>query len=244
MHTTAPLLALLLCGSRLPAQAVRPAALDSSRLAAASDSFAVLAGGATIGGQRLTLERVEAGWRYTESTEITGRMKQRTTVLFTADLTPLSVSQTGSAMGDSMGVSIEYAGGRATGTARTPSPEGRMEGRALDVEVPAGVVDDNLLQPLLTALPWSDSAAWRIDLFSGGRGQVSATVLEVTGVETVAVPAGAFETYRVEIRREDTPAAFWITTAAPHRVVKVASLVAPIEFVLVETEPDRGSPTR
>lgn len=243
MHTTAPLLALMLFASPLPAQEVRPADFHPTRLEARSDSFAVFAGGAPIGGQRLTLERVEEGWTFTESTEITGRMEQRTTVLFADDLTPLSVRQAGTAMGDSMGVAIDYARGRVTGTARTPSPEGHFEERTLDLEVPAGVVDDNMLQALLVTLPWSPSAAWRIAVFSAGRGEVLKTILQVTGVETVEVPAGTFEAYRLELRREDAPVAFWITTAAPHRVVKVGSLVAPIEFVLVGTESDRVSPT-
>jgi hypothetical protein len=100
------------------------------------------------------------------------------------------------------------------------------------------VVDDNTLQALLPALPWSPTSAWTVPVFSGGLGGVRETELRVTSVETVEVPAGTFEAYRVEVRRAEAPAVFWVTTAEPHLVVKGGSLVAPLEFVLVEAAID------
>jgi hypothetical protein len=114
-----------------------------------------------------------------------------------------------------------------------------MEQRVVDVDVPSGVFDDNTLQALLPALPWSPTSAWTLPVFSGGLGAVRETELEVTGIETIEVPAGTFEAYRVEVRREEAPAVFWVTTAEPHVVVKGGSLVAPLEFVLVEAAIDR-----
>lgn len=238
MHSYAPLLGLLLFGAPLHAQA--PADFDPAALVARSDSFAFVSGGAAIGGQRLTLERVAEGWRFTESTRIGERMRQETTLLLGPDLAPVSVRQTGSAMDDSMGTALDYEGGRVTGGSRTPSPEGRMVEKVIDLEVPAGVVDDNALQPLLPALAWSPGSAWAVRVFSGGRAEVVDVVLSVTGVETVEVPAGTFETYRVEAQREEAPAVFWITTSKPHVVVKGGSLVASFELQLVEAAPEQA----
>ena len=238
MRTTVSLLALLLFAGPLDAQVAAPAEFDPAALVARSDSFAFVSGGAAIGGQRLTLERIEEGWRFTESTRIGDRMEQRTTLLLGPDLAPVWVRQAGSAMGDSMGTALAYEDGRVTGSSRTPTPEGRMEDKAIDLEVPAGVVDDNALQPLLPALPWSPSSVWAVRVFSGGRAEVVDVVLRVTGVETIEVPAGSFETYRVEAQREEAPAVFWITTSEPHVVVQGGSLVAPFELQLVEAAPD------
>jgi hypothetical protein len=229
---------LIFFGAPLHAQA--PAEFDPAALVARSDSFAFVSGGAAIGGQRLTLERVAEGWRFTESTRIGDRMRQETTLLLSPDLAPVSVRQTGSAMGDSMGTALDYEDGRVTGGSRTPSPDGAMTEKVIDLDVPAGVVDDNALQLLLPALAWSPGAAWALPVFSGGRAAVVDVVLTVTGVETVVVPAGTFETYRVEARREEAPAVFWVTTSEPHVVVKGGSLVAPFELQLVASAPEQA----
>lgn len=241
MRTHALLIVLALTAGPLLAQepvATQPepaaASFDPAGLEARSDSFAMLVNGSPIGGQRLDLERLADGWRFTERTEIGGRMEQRTTVALDDRLAPVSVRQVGSAMGDSMGIRVDYTAGRAVGTARTPSPQGVFEEAEIDAEVPDGVVDDNTLQILLPALEWSPDAAYRLRVFSSGIGETRQTVLRVTGIEEVEVPAGVFEAYRVEADRENAPVAFWITTGEPRRVVKVASLAAPFEAVLVE----------
>lgn len=229
--TAGPLLAQEPDGTR-PEPAV--ASFDPTGLEARSDSFAMFVNGSPIGGQRLVLERLADGWRFTERTEIGGRMEQRTSVVLDERLAPVSVRQVGSAMGDSMGIRVDYAGGRAVGTARTPSPQGVFEEAEIDAEVSDGVVDDNTLQVLLPTLEWSMDATHRLPVFSSGIGETRQTVLRVTGIEEVEVPAGVFEAYRVEADRENAPVAFWITTGEPRRVVKVASLGTPFEAVLVE----------
>lgn len=216
------------------AQEAARARFDPAALEARSDSFAMLVNGSPIGGQRMALERIDDGWRFHERTALGGQMEQQTTVQLDSALVPISVRQVGSAMGDSMGIAVDYADGRAVGTARTPSPQGVFESKEIDADVPDGFVDDNTLQALLPALEWSADAAWRVPVFSSGIGETRETVLRVTGVETVEVPAGVFEAYRVAADRETAPVVFWVTAEAPHRVVKVAAQAAPFESVLVE----------
>lgn len=161
-------------------------------------------------------------------------MEQTTSVELGPDLSPRSVRQEGRALGIDTEIRVDYAGGRATGRARTPTREGTVEEREIDVAVPPGVVDDNTLHSLLPALEWGPGAAWVVPVLASGKGTVVASTLRVTGIETVEVPAGTFEAYRVVLERKDGPTAFWVSTGSPRRVVKVASLAAPFEAVLVE----------
>jgi len=62
---------------------------------------------------------------------------------------------------------------------------------------------------------------------------VRQVTLAVTGTESVTVPAGTFEAYRVELTGGANAATLFITTAAPHHVVKIAPTGTPIEVVLV-----------
>ena len=58
--------------------------------------------------------------------------------------------------------------------------------------------------------------------------------LTVAGTERVTVPAGTFETYRVDQTGGDAPLTFYVTTAAPHRVVRITFAGQPIEMVLAK----------
>jgi len=48
------------------------------------------------------------------------------------------------------------------------------------------------------------------------------------------VPAGEFDVYRAEMTGGQTPVTFFVTTAAPHRVVKIAPAGQPVEIQLVK----------
>ena len=63
---------------------------------------------------------------------------------------------------------------------------------------------------------------------------LSALTLSVKATESLTVPAGTFEVYRVEILGGSAPVAMFVTTRAPHRLVKVAPEGTPLEFVLAK----------
>jgi hypothetical protein len=50
----------------------------------------------------------------------------------------------------------------------------------------------------------------------------------------VTVPAGTFEAYRVELTGAEAPLTYFVTTAAPYRVVRIAFAGQPIEMVLAK----------
>jgi hypothetical protein len=104
----------------------------------------------------------------------------------------------------------------------------------IDTTVAAGVLDDNMLAALVPGLKWAPNAKFTASVFDASRGVNRQLTFAVTGSETVTVPAGTFPAYRVEITGLEQPMVYHISTAAPHRIVKMAFSGAPLEFVLVK----------
>jgi hypothetical protein len=58
----------------------------------------------------------------------------------------------------------------------------------------------------------------------------------VTGTESVTVPAGTFETYRVEVSGGEQPAVVWVRKEAPHIAVRQEYVGQPVTVVLQEVK--------
>ncbi len=209
--------------------------LDVGKLVARRDSFAVMVQGRPFGAQLSTLELTDSGFRYTEETHIPMAGVQQVTTL---DLDKAAgvrhVVQAGTAQGKETRIDIVYAGGRARGSAATPGKDGTIQTVTVDTTVAAGSVDDNGILALLPALPWKAGARWTIPVFMSGQGTAGQMTLAVSGADSVTVPAGTFAVYRAELTGGPQPLTFFVTTAAPHRLVKVTVPGTPIEIQLVK----------
>jgi hypothetical protein len=128
---------------------------------------------------------------------------------------------------------VTYSKGRAKGKATTPGPAG-IKSVDVDAEVPAGAIDDNLVTVIAPALKWASGAKFTVPVFQSGKGTVTIFTLTVSAEESVTVPAGTFDTYKVDVTGGEQPSTFWIEKAASHRVVKLAIVGAPIEVQLVK----------
>jgi hypothetical protein len=160
-------------------------------------------------------------------------MEQATSVRFGADIAMLSVEQSGRFQGSELKLAVRYGAGTASGEGITPGQAGLKPVSYADVAVPDGVIDDNALAGLLPYFKWAPSATFSINVFASGRGVIEQTTLRVSGEEDVAVPLGTFKAYRVDYAGGESPATFWIEMAPPHRVLKLAPVGAPVEFVRV-----------
>jgi hypothetical protein len=216
----------LFAGSSLLAQSP----FDPARLVPRTDSFSVVMGGRAIGSIRESIERTADGFRLTSSQQMAG-MSQSTEVSFTRALAMRSVRQNGSARGVEMKIAVDYANGRAKGTATTPGPAG-VRSIVVDTTVPSGAVDDNLLQGLLHTLPLAAGKSFTVPLFASGDGVSKEVTITVAGDQTVTVPAGTFETWRLEVTGGQVPVSFWVSKKDP-RVVKLGFAGAPLSFELV-----------
>jgi len=104
----------------------------------------------------------------------------------------------------------------------------------VDTTVAPGTLDDNAIQALLPALPWTAGARWTAPVFASGLGTSLTMTLAVAGEESVTVPAGTFQVFRAELTGGPQPVTFYVTKAAPFRLVKVAIAGTPIEMQLAK----------
>lgn len=220
-----------------PAELTAPAAgveLDPAALVARVDSFDVMLQGQPFGFTTMRVEADADGFTITESSQLGPIVSQRTTIRLGTGLEMRSVKQEGTVQGQATSLDVTYAAGRATGSAAAPRPpSGAVESREVDAAVPGGVVDDNALTALVPALPWEAGAKLTLPVFASGQGELMTYNLAVTGTESVTVPAGTFQAYRVEVTGGPQPLTLLVEAAAPHRLLKVGMTGTPIELVRV-----------
>lgn len=207
--------------------------VDAARLVARRDSFALLVQGNPFGTMSTALEKTGDGWRYTEKTVLGPLGQTQSEVSFDATLTMTSAKGSGTLQGQTINTNVAYTNGHATGSATTPA-QGGPKTTAVDATIQPGTIDDDMLQALIPAMPWSATSKHDLALFSPDKNTTLAATLSVTGTEQVTVPAGTFEAYKVSLTGTEPPRTMWVTTAAPHRLVKMALAGTPIELVLVK----------
>ncbi len=208
--------------------------LDFSKLAARRDSFVVMMQGNALGASVVSLEGVAGGWVVREATNLMGGMiDQKTTLETDKSLAPTKLVQTASMQGQKLNTEIAFAGGRATGSSMTATQTGPKT-TAVDAEVPAGTLDSDALQAALPLFRWLADAKFTVNVFSPGKGTVEPVTLTVLGSESVTVPAGTFDTWKVEQKGGEATVMFYITKDAVHRVVKIAPVGQPIELLLAK----------
>lgn len=208
-------------------------AADASKLAARRDSFALMVQGNAFGSMVTALEKTATGWRYSENTMLGPIGRTQSEVMFDNALTMTAAKGSGTMQGQVLNTDIAYAGGKATGTASAPG-QGGVKTTKVDATVAPGTIDDDMLTALLPALAWSPTAKHGVMLFDAAKNASLSATLAVTGTEQVTVPAGTFAAYKVSLTGTEAPRTMWITTAAPHRLLKVAIAGAPVELVLVK----------
>jgi hypothetical protein len=121
-------------------------------------------------------------------------------------------------------IELDFSGGKATGKM---SMQGQEQTIAVDLGGPVfadGAGGDQVIAMLPLTVGYSTTFR-KFDLQSQ---KVMLQQLSVPAVETVTVPAGTFETFRVEVSSADGGAdkkTLWVTKES-HKVVKVSALAA------------------
>jgi len=206
--------------------------LDLSALLPRRDSFTVMLQGNPIGWQRGVLERTGDGFTYTEDVSLGGQV--RTTTVLTLDgRAQLSrIRQSGSQMGQTVSVEVAVVNGRAKGTARSPNPQtGQMKEVTIDTTVAEGTVDDNSVQALVPAFRWQPGAKWTFSVFSAAQADIKPWTMSVAGTEAVKLGEREVPAYRVELAGAPAPFMLWVSTAAPHLILKMAIAGQPLEWI-------------
>lgn len=203
----------------LAAQSTLQQQLDVARLEARRDSFVVMLRGAPRGWQVLSAAPDSGGWMVGDAISIEGMVSQASRVRLDGTLHERSLRQEGTMAGKPMRIALDRKGARVTGTALTPShPAGEL---AIDVAHTDGLFDDNAITPLLGAVRWREGLVLGVPVLASGKGTISNATLTVQGRETVTVPAGQFDAWRVEFSLDGGRMVAWVSAAAPYRVVRM-----------------------
>jgi hypothetical protein len=210
-------------------------AWDPAQLLAGRDSFQVLVQGNPFGYMTAELSPSPEGLVYTEETVIpVAGLRQNTRLLLDpASLAVLSVERTGQAAGQNLETRVAYREGRVQGRAQVPdSRAGAPRVVEVDTTVAEGTLDASAFQPLVPALPLAEGATFSVPVFEPAEKRTRTLAVKVTAGSELAVPAGNFSVYRIEVSGTPQPFVFYVTREAPRRLVKIEIVGQPLTFEL------------
>jgi dipeptidyl aminopeptidase/acylaminoacyl peptidase len=171
------------------------------------------------GGQSMALElssevKEEAdGWVVTDVMQSPMGEAKDTAVLDKKTL----VSKKRSVQQGPMSIDLTYNGNKVTGTMKMGGPE-----KAVDVDAGGPVFMDSAgATAVVAALPLKNGYATQFRNFDLMKQKAKLQDLKVTGEETVTVPAGTFEAWKVEITSADGGAdkqTIWVSKSSPKTV--------------------------
>jgi zinc protease len=208
-------------------------AFDVAQLRARRDSFVVMMQGQAIGQSVVSVDAKNGGWTLTENTNLmNGVIARRSTLENDGGFAPLSLQQGGSMQGQQIKTDIAFASGKAKGSSQTPSQTGPQT-KTIDADVPKGTIAAEALQAALPLFRWADKATFTLNVFSAGKGTVEPITLTVVGSESVKVPAGTFECWKIEQKGGEAAVVFYIAKAEK-RLVKISPVGQPVELLLAK----------
>jgi len=213
-----------------------PVALDPSQIVARRDSFNILANGSPVGFLVAAVDRGTDSILYTERTNIAvaGVDQSATVTLDATTLDVRRVDQEGSMMGLKPETHLTYRGGRVKGHASSPQPDRSLKSIAIDTSLAAGTIDDNALNMIFPALPLEPGKTISLNVFTGGDGTTKVLTVKVGQPESVTVPAGTFQAFRLDVSGGQAPLLVYVSTLVPRRTVKTEIVGTPLQFVLVK----------
>ena len=217
-----------------PVVSLAPVVFDRNQIVSRSDSFQVLAQGNALGSRVLKVDVTPDSIVYTQVTSIGAGLQQRSTVVVNADLSMRRSDQTSTIQTQQTETHLAYANGRVKGTSMSPQQNGTPKSVSVDTTVTAATIDDNALSVFLPALPLETGKMFNLSVFSSGDGVTKSVSVKVGAIENVAVPAGTFPAYRLELSGMQLPIVMHVTEQAPRRVVRIAPTGAPLIFELVK----------
>ena len=208
--------------------------LDLPSLVARRDSFTISYNGNPMGWLRGVVEKTADGFLYTEETHIGAFVNQTTRLQMDAAARMRSVKQTGRVQGMDTAIDVTYAGGRAKGTASAPDMQNgqmRLKSVTIDTVIAEGTLDDNAVQALIPAFRWQPAAKWVMNVLSAGQAEVKPWTLVVAAVDSVMIAGKTVRAYRADLTGPESPITFWVSSDAPHLLLKIAVAGQPLEFV-------------
>lgn len=155
------------------------------------------------------------------ATLLPGVRESATSVIDAQTLAPKSVVLDGDFDRMIFDADLQFSDESVSGayTLKRPAEIARTE-QPFEMDMQADAVLRPAFFGLVSGLPLEDGASFSFTWFAPLGQRFADVTLAITGVETIEVPAGAFETFVGELRAQPENVVY-ITTAAPHRVVRI-----------------------
>jgi zinc protease len=203
-----------------------------SSITGRTDTLAIVAQGQTVGLQVTQLTRAGDSLVYVERTALGTALNQRTTLVFDTAGRMRRLDQTGTARGKETRIQLAYAGGRVRGTVQAAGTTGPTA-FTVDTAVNPAVLDDNSVQAVLPLLPWAVNTRWELEVFVSGENAIRRLTLTAADEAPVAIQGTMVDCYRADLEGGQQRVSFYVTKAAPHRVVRVELASSPVVFVAI-----------
>ncbi len=209
----------------LMAQAAAAAAMsyDASGLEPRELEYAIRFQGNEIGTMVSRWSRDGDAFDLVTEQRMQGGTVTQNTAFDATTFAPIRMSTVLGPMGE---FAIDVADGHATGRA-FDMQQGPQD---VDMDLPDGTALEGQLDIALAVTDFSDTDGFTLRVLTTG-GTIQPMTASVAGEETVTVPAGEFETYRIDLEGQQAMTV-WVTKTAPHIVVKREITGQPVEIVL------------
>jgi len=213
-----------------------PVALDRAQFAAHSDSARVLVQGNAVGFTVSEVRRPGDSLIYAERSNLgNGAFRQQTTlVLDPADGVVRQVDQVTTQQGQTGETHLVYAAGRVKGSSSAPQPDGSVKRFDVDTALPPGTFDENAVPFVVPALPLAPGKVFAMTFFTPSENAIKVLTFKVGAPETVSVPAGTFQGFRIDATGSRVPFTMYVSTDVPRRVVKTEFAGQPFVVELVK----------
>ena len=208
---------------------------DAARLEEGVRRYELRFDGNPVGSATYRLERQGDAWVATTTVSPTMGGGQETVLVFDAtDFTPRSLRQNQSAAGLELEVELEVVGGRIVGQANLPA----QLGGARDVDHPLnGLLFPGMDEFAMAASELAEGVRFRIPYLDVVQGQAITLDVRVIGRELVEVPAGSFDTWRVEVGTAQGTLTLFLRAEGPHVLVKQLFPGQPVTLELTGISP-------
>jgi len=213
-----------------------PVALDPAQFAAHTDSSRVVIQGSPMGFTVSEIRRSPDSLVYAERSSLAnGAFQQQTTlVLEPATGVVRQVDQVTAQQGQKVETHLTYAAGRVKGTSAAQQADGSVKRFDIDTALPPGTVDENAVPFVVPALPLAPGKTFALTFFTPSENAVKVLTFKVGGPETVTVPAGTFQGFRIDVTGSRVPFTMYVGTDALRRVLKTEFVGQPFLVELVK----------
>lgn len=205
---------------------------DASALREATLVYQLEALGNTIGTATTNIRTENGEW--VVETSLQGMMSQESEVRFLPDFTPVSSSQSLQQGPMSIRSELSYADARVTGTVVMPAQMGGE--RQIDTEVVAGTLLPEMDQWYLAAADLQAGRSMTVPTFDATSGSTVNVTYAVGAIESVTVPAGTFDAYRVDVRGLPQGMVLFLRAESPHILVRQEYVGQPVVVELTEVQ--------